>query len=96
MKLSRTGLILAVASPLIAILVIFGVIVLTQDSNITDFDLDVFDFESCAAKGYPIMESFPRQCRTDDGRLFTEILQPNAFYHSQDSLVNYLVTSTNI
>lgn len=28
-------------------------------------------FEECAAAGYPIMESYPEQCRTPDGRTFT-------------------------
>lgn len=31
----------------------------------------VISFEDCAAL-YPVMESFPRQCRTPDGRLFAE------------------------
>ena len=32
----------------------------------------VTNFEECAALGYPIMESYPRQCRTPDGRIFIE------------------------
>jgi hypothetical protein len=28
-------------------------------------------FEDCAAK-YPVMESYPEQCRTPDGRIFTK------------------------
>ena len=32
----------------------------------------VQSFEDCAARGYPVMESFPRQCRTPDGRTFVE------------------------
>ncbi|MBY0110704.1 hypothetical protein K2Y00_01730 [Patescibacteria group bacterium] len=27
-------------------------------------------FEECAAAGYPVMESYPEQCRTPDGQLF--------------------------
>ena len=27
-------------------------------------------FEDCAAAGYPVMESYPEQCRTPDGKLF--------------------------
>jgi hypothetical protein len=30
----------------------------------------ISDFDSCVAAGYPVMESFPRQCRTPDGRNF--------------------------
>lgn len=29
-------------------------------------------FEECAQAGYPIMESYPEQCRTPDGRNFTK------------------------
>lgn len=31
---------------------------------------NVSNFEQCAAQGNPIMESYPEQCRTPDGRLF--------------------------
>lgn len=30
----------------------------------------VSSFEECAAAGYPIMESYPEQCRTPDGKTF--------------------------
>jgi len=29
-------------------------------------------FRGCEQAGYPIMESYPRQCRTPDGRTFVE------------------------
>lgn len=32
----------------------------------------VSSFADCAKAGYPVMESFPRQCRTPDGRTFVE------------------------
>jgi eight-cysteine-cluster-containing protein len=32
----------------------------------------VATFEECAAAGNPVMESYPRQCRSADGRLFVE------------------------
>lgn len=96
MKLNRVSLILMVAGPLLALLVVFGIIVLNEDSQIQNFDLDVFNFETCAEKGYPILEIFPRQCRTDDGRIFTEVLQPNAYFLSPDSSVGYRGTSINI
>jgi len=34
----------------------------------------VSSFEECAAAGYPIMESYPRQCRTPDGQTFSEVI----------------------
>ena len=32
----------------------------------------VASFEECATAGYPVMESYPRQCRTATGELFVE------------------------
>jgi hypothetical protein len=32
----------------------------------------VSDFESCVRAGNPVLESYPRQCRTPDGRTFVE------------------------
>ena len=32
----------------------------------------ITNFEECAQEGNPIMESYPRQCRTADGKTFTE------------------------
>ncbi|MEX0649834.1 MAG: GerMN domain-containing protein [Candidatus Andersenbacteria bacterium] len=29
-------------------------------------------FEECASAGFPVMESYPPQCRTDDGTVFTQ------------------------
>jgi eight-cysteine-cluster-containing protein len=39
----------------------------TEDTTVTDFD-------TCAAAGNPVMESYPRQCRHTDGRTFTEVI----------------------
>jgi hypothetical protein len=33
-------------------------------------------FEDCVAAGNPIMESYPPQCRSADGRLFVQDVQP--------------------
>lgn len=34
--------------------------------------IEVVDFDTCEAAGNPVMESYPRQCRTPEGRLYTE------------------------
>ena len=34
--------------------------------------VSVNNFEECIAKGYPVLESYPRQCRTPDGKTFIE------------------------
>ena len=35
-------------------------------------EAEIKNFTECEAAGNPVMESYPRQCRTADGRLFTE------------------------
>lgn len=38
----------------------------------------VFSFEDCVSAGYPVMESYPEQCKTPDGRTFTKTaVSPN-------------------
>lgn len=37
----------------------------------------VSNFDDCAAAGYPVMESYPRQCRTPDGQLYIESTPTN-------------------
>ncbi|MDP2664806.1 MAG: GerMN domain-containing protein [bacterium] len=34
--------------------------------------LQITNFEECAAAGYPVMESYPRQCKTPSGQTFAE------------------------
>jgi eight-cysteine-cluster-containing protein len=38
----------------------------------------ITNFEECAQAGNPVMESYPRQCRSVDGRLFVEEVPPPA------------------
>lgn len=33
---------------------------------------DIISFKDCLDAGFPVLESYPRQCRTSDGRTFTE------------------------
>lgn len=39
---------------------------------------DITSFEECAAK-YPVMQSYPGQCRTSDGTLFIEDIGESLF-----------------
>jgi len=41
------------------------------DETNDDSDDVIEDFEDCVEAGYPIMESYPEQCKTDDGTVFT-------------------------
>lgn len=39
-----------------------------------DINLLIESYDDCVAAGYPIMESYPEQCSTPDGRTFTNIV----------------------
>ena len=40
-------------------------------------------FEECVSAGYDIMESYPRQCSTEDGQTFTETIDPEGIDQDQ-------------
>jgi len=43
-----------------------------EDINSCPLDCVIQNFKDCVEAGNVIMESYPRQCRTEDGRIFTE------------------------
>ncbi len=46
-------------------------------SMTTEFPtITITSFEECVAAGNPVMESFPRQCRASDGKLYREDISP--------------------
>lgn len=51
--------------------------------------IEVLSFESCVKAGYPVMESFPRQCKTPDGRTYAEEIPEKFTYDnaSEDLIV---------
>lgn len=51
---------------------------------------EINSFEDCVAAGYPIMESYPRQCSTADGLHFTEIIKADS-----NSNLNFKVPDTS-
>lgn len=43
----------------------------------SDTEPEIQSFEECIVEGYPILESYPRQCRDGDGNLhIEEIMYP--------------------
>ena len=45
----------------------------------------VTDFESCKKAGYAVMESYPSQCKTPEGKVFVQVLPtppPQDYYGS--------------
>ena len=60
----------------VVILLLLGILALLNSKGIVKLPTgqQISNFEECAAAGYPVMESYPRQCRTIDGRTFVEEL----------------------
>jgi predicted enzyme related to lactoylglutathione lyase len=71
-----------IAFLIIGLIVVLGALGLTiwgigalnksRDSGDGDQSRAISNFEECVAAGYPIAESYPRQCHTPDGQSFTE------------------------
>lgn len=40
----------------------------------------ILSFEDCVRAGYPVMESYPRQCKVPDGRTYAEEIAQKATY----------------
>src|SRR3989344_7219398 len=55
---------------ILAIVIVAGLLLSLSVIQEQNKALDIANFDECAAAGYPIMESYPEQCRTPDGRLF--------------------------
>lgn len=49
-----------------------------DDTGSIGKSLKISNFKECEDAGYPIMESYPRQCRSADGALFVEDIDPVA------------------
>lgn len=63
------GLLVEILTFLIIALFIFSGLCLYSKIN---SEPDISSFDECLSSGNLILESFPRECRTNDGRLFTE------------------------
>ncbi|MBM2818318.1 MAG: hypothetical protein HW401_908 [Parcubacteria group bacterium] len=48
-------------------------------------DTEPINFKECALKGYSILESYPRQCRTPDGKSFVEDVEENVIASADKS-----------
>lgn len=47
--------------------------------------IEVLSFNDCVKAGYTVMESYPRQCRTPDGRIYAEEIVLEAKYVNASS-----------
>ncbi len=59
-----------IITSIILLLLVVGGVAYYKNSVIAE----VNSFADCEKAGYSVMESYPRQCRTPDGRSFTEII----------------------
>ena len=60
-----------------AVIVILGIAsgyVLSRQNKEDVDEVSVANFEECASAGYPVMESYPKQCRTPSGKTFVEYI----------------------
>jgi len=61
---------------ILVVVLLAAVIILLAISNKQSTTQEINNFHDCAYAGYPILESYPRQCKTPDNRTFTEIIPP--------------------
>jgi hypothetical protein len=62
------------------------------DTSTTTPAAEVLSFEDCVKAGYPVMESYPRQCRVPDGRVYAEELPQTVTYSNASA--NLIVVDT--
>jgi hypothetical protein len=55
---------------LVVAIILGGIALAIVESNKKPDASSITSFDECAAAGYPIMESYPEQCATPDGRTF--------------------------
>ncbi|NTV44126.1 MAG: hypothetical protein HGA67_00315 [Candidatus Yonathbacteria bacterium] len=72
-KFSEGIIFLALLLVVICAGVVAGMLQITSSSILKE---SITDFTSCASAGYPIAESYPRSCRTNDGNIFIEEISP--------------------
>ncbi len=63
---------------LVYLIIIFIILVIAFGLTLFFFyprkSKNIASFTDCAQAGYPVLQSYPRQCRTPDGRNFTEAI----------------------
>lgn len=60
--------------PTVLIIIMLGVGFLTWKYLNQKSTTNIDSFEECVTKGYPILESYPRQCQVPDGKTFAEYI----------------------
>lgn len=55
---------------LIVLVIVAGLLLALSQTAKEQRMLSIQSYQDCVQAGYPVMESYPSQCRTPDGRLF--------------------------
>jgi hypothetical protein len=71
---------------LIVLVIVAGLLISLSNIAKQQRILSIGSFEECALAGYPIMESYPEQCRTPDGRTFVNEKQQPVSYQNRSGL----------
>lgn len=72
----------------VLILLTAGYLYLRKSDPVVNNPQNILSFEDCAKAGYLVMESYPRQCRTPDGRTFAEEIPEKVTYkNSSEDLI---------
>jgi hypothetical protein len=77
---------------IIILVIAAGIVAAVMRNRRSVQTVPILSFADCAKAGYPIMGSYPAQCRTPDGRLFTEevAIQPT---YANGSTTDIVVTT---
>lgn len=68
-----------IISGILALLLLGAGVVLGMMLKETTLRLKINSFDECVVAGYPVMESYPRQCKTSDGKIFVEQIEGGKF-----------------
>lgn len=63
---------------IISFIIIFGSIIFGvvwfYDRRVSNYELVIHSFQECVDAGHPVLESYPAQCRTPNGKSFSEYI----------------------
>jgi hypothetical protein len=86
---STTGLKRLLLAIFIQIIIVTGLFFVGQKENSS---ASVTSFTECEAAGYPVGESYPRQCWTPEGKHFVEEIEPNEPVVSNEVTIRGAIT----
>jgi len=75
---------------LVGLVIILGLGLLYANAQDAGGDETINSYEECVAAGNPILESYPEQCITEDGRGFTRQLTPEEQLRLDDATAECL------